>query len=64
MRSDDMTAFYQLHRDLPREGPGEAADVAWATALADLAPVARVADVACGPGATSRRCWMPRHRAM
>jgi Methyltransferase domain. len=50
MRSDDMTAFYQLHRDLPREGPGEAADVAWATALADIAPVARVADVACGPG--------------
>ena len=50
MRSDDMTAFYQLHRDLPREGPGEAADVAWATALANTAPTARMADVACGPG--------------
>ncbi|QFT59719.1 hypothetical protein FIU94_12870 [Sulfitobacter sp. THAF37] len=50
MHSDDMTAFFQLHRDLPREGPGEAADVAWAAARADLPPNARMADVACGPG--------------
>lgn len=45
-----MTAFFKLHRDLPREGPGEAADVAWATASAELPKNARMADVACGPG--------------
>ncbi|KIN64801.1 Methyltransferase type 12 [Sulfitobacter noctilucicola] len=50
MASDPMTAFFQLHRDLPREGPGEPADVAWATELAALAPNAQMADVACGPG--------------
>lgn len=44
-------AFFTLHRDLPREGPGEAADVAWATALAGLRRDADIADVACGPGA-------------
>lgn len=43
-------AFFTLHKDLPREGPGEAADVAWATAVADLTPNAQIADVACGPG--------------
>lgn len=45
-----MTAFFQLHRDLPREGPGEPADVAWAAQIANLRPDARIADVACGPG--------------
>jgi SAM-dependent methyltransferase len=50
MTSNQMSAFFELHRDLPREGPGEAADVAWATALAGLAPDAEMADVACGPG--------------
>jgi len=43
-------AFFQLHRDLPREGPGEAGDVAWATSLLRLPRLARMADVACGPG--------------
>lgn len=43
-------AFFTLHRDLPREGPGEAADVAWAADVAKLPPSARMADVACGPG--------------
>lgn len=51
MDSDpEMQAFFQLHRDLPREGPGEAADVAWAASLLDLPPKAQIADVACGPG--------------
>ncbi|APE45415.1 methyltransferase type 12 [Sulfitobacter alexandrii] len=45
-----MTAFFQLHRDLPREGPGEAADVAWAADRAGVADTARIVDVACGPG--------------
>lgn len=45
-----MSAFFTLHRDLPREGPGEAADVHWAIAQLDRPP-ASVADIACGPGA-------------
>ncbi|GAA6175124.1 class I SAM-dependent methyltransferase [Sulfitobacter pacificus] len=51
MTSDAMDAFFKLHRDLPREGPGEPADIAWAAALAGLKPAAQMADVACGPGA-------------
>lgn len=43
-------SFFKLHRDLQREGPGEAADVAWATSFLDLPRRARIADVACGPG--------------
>jgi trans-aconitate methyltransferase len=45
-----MSAFYTLHRDLPREGPGEAADVAWAAGLCSLRGDADIADIACGPG--------------
>ncbi|MEH6645621.1 class I SAM-dependent methyltransferase [Sulfitobacter sp.] len=45
-----MEAFFKLHRDLPREGPGEAQDLAWAASLLDLPNRARLADVACGPG--------------
>lgn len=52
----DWDAFFALHRDLPREGPGEAADVAWALEVAGVAPGARVADAGCGPGRISRRC--------
>ncbi|MEM9576163.1 MAG: class I SAM-dependent methyltransferase [Pseudomonadota bacterium] len=44
-------AFFQLHRDLPREGPGLAEDVAWATEVANLTRDARICDAACGPGA-------------
>lgn len=51
MSSDPaMEAFFKLHRDLPREGPGEAADVAWVSGLLGLSGTARIADVACGPG--------------
>lgn len=46
----EQEAFFTLHRDLPREGPGEAADVAWAAQMADLSQRAVMADVACGPG--------------
>ncbi len=49
--SDNMDAFFQLHRDLVREGPGEAADVRWATGLAGLKPNAQIVDIACGAGA-------------
>ncbi|KIN72887.1 class I SAM-dependent methyltransferase [Sulfitobacter guttiformis] len=51
MNTDPSTdPFFALHRDLPREGPGEAADVAWAASLLGLSATARIADVACGPG--------------
>jgi SAM-dependent methyltransferase len=42
-------AFFTLHRDLPREGPGTAADVHWAVSVAGRP--GRVLDAACGPGA-------------
>lgn len=45
------TAFFRLHSDLPREGPGEPEDVAWAAQIAGLRPDARICDAACGPGA-------------
>ncbi len=51
MASDPMEAFFKLHRDLRREGPGEPADVAWAAAVAGVKQTANIADVACGPGA-------------
>ena len=44
-------AFFTLHRDLPREGPGEPADVLWALDLAETPMVSRICDAACGPGA-------------
>lgn len=44
-------AFFTLHRDLPREGPGERGDVTWAGEVTGLAPDARILDAACGPGA-------------
>lgn len=44
-------AFFTLHRDLPREGPGEPADVMWALEVAGLSGKLRVVDAACGPGA-------------
>jgi len=51
MSSDaKMEAFFKLHRDLPREGPGVPQDVAWAASLLTLPARARMADVACGPG--------------
>ncbi|MEP5730243.1 MAG: class I SAM-dependent methyltransferase [Sulfitobacter sp.] len=51
---DPMQAFYQLHRDLPREGPGEAADIHWAAKVAGTQATAKIADVGCGPGGDIR----------
>ena len=39
-----------LHSELPREGPGEPADVVWAAEIAGLPSDARILDTACGPG--------------
>ena len=44
------SAFFKLHADLPREGPGETADVAWAAEIAGIGPDARICDAASGPG--------------
>lgn len=44
-------AFWTIHTDLPREGPGRAEDVAWAAALAHVPPEARICDAGAGPGA-------------
>lgn len=46
---DMMKGFFTVHRTLPREGPGEAADVHWA--LSQIPTPARVLDAACGSGA-------------
>ena len=50
MSSDPMEAFFRLHRDLPREGPGEPADIHWAADIAATPDNAQMADVGCGPG--------------
>lgn len=44
-------AFFALHRDLPREGPGLPEDVLWALDTAQTPENARILDAACGPGA-------------
>lgn len=50
MSNWDADIFFTIHADLPREGPGETADVAWAAEVAGLTPRARVLDAASGPG--------------
>ncbi len=42
-------AFFTLHRDIPRQGPGMAEDVLWV--LDQIDPPARIIDAGCGPGA-------------
>lgn len=46
----DWDAFFTVHRDLPREGPGEASDVAFALDLARLPAGAAICDAGAGPG--------------
>lgn len=41
--------FFEVHKDLPRQGPGLPEDVHWA--LDHVAAPARVLDAGCGPGA-------------
>lgn len=43
-------AFFILHTDLPREGPGAAEDVRWAVREAGLKRGARICDAGSGPG--------------
>ena len=44
-------AFLTLHRNLPREGPGEPADIEWLGQQISLPERALIADLGCGPGA-------------
>ncbi|MCT4610844.1 MAG: methyltransferase domain-containing protein [Pelagimonas sp.] len=46
----DWNAFFKVHKDLPREGPGSVDDVLWACELAQVSPEAMICDVGCGPG--------------
>jgi trans-aconitate methyltransferase len=46
----DWDAFFAVHRDLLREGPGLAEDVAWVGGLIGISPQGRVCDAGCGPG--------------
>jgi trans-aconitate methyltransferase len=46
----DWDAFFEVHKGLPRQGPGNAEDVAWAVSLAQVPADGLVADAGCGPG--------------
>jgi trans-aconitate methyltransferase len=45
------TAFFDLHQQIPRQGPGCPEDVRWVADQIGLAADARVCDAGCGPGA-------------
>lgn len=47
----DDEAFWKLHTGLPRQGPGEAADVAWAARTANVGAHAHICDAGAGSGA-------------
>lgn len=46
----DWDAFFKLHADLPREGPGAPEDVDWALGQAGLPADAVICDAGSGPG--------------
>lgn len=46
-----MTAFFRIHSDLDREGPGDRASLDWALGHAKPPRDARMLDAGCGPGA-------------
>ena len=46
----DANAFFTVHADLPREGPGDAESVARAMTVAGASNDWHVCDAACGPG--------------
>lgn len=46
----DWDAFFAVHRDLPREGPGLAEDVAWVGQQIEISPQGQICDAGCGPG--------------
>jgi len=60
----DWDAFFDVHRDLHREGPGLVEDVAWAGQLIGISPKGYVCDAGCGPGGdlAALRQLVPRGR--
>ncbi|MFA3915442.1 class I SAM-dependent methyltransferase [Ruegeria hyattellae] len=46
----DWQAFFRLHHDLPREGPGAPEDVDWVLRETGLTGAVSVCDAGCGPG--------------
>ncbi len=46
-----MNAFFLIHSDLPREGPGDAESLNWALSQITLPAAPRILDAGCGPGA-------------
>ena len=46
-----MKEFFQIHSDLPREGPGDDESLNWALSQLDLGLAPRTLDAGCGPGA-------------
>lgn len=44
-------AFFTVHRELPREGPGLPEDVTWVGQVVEIPQHGRVCDAGCGPGA-------------
>ena len=46
-----MNPFFQLHSELPREGPGDRASLDWAFTTGHVPRDARILDAGCGPGA-------------
>lgn len=48
--SSMMSIFLDIHRDLPRQGPGSIATTEQALAHCELPDNAQIADIGCGPG--------------
>lgn len=49
---DAREIFFEMHQDMPRQGPGDDASTTRALAMAaDLKPAPRILDIGCGPGA-------------
>lgn len=44
-------AFFHVHQDLPRQGPGAPEDVLWALETAGVSAAPRILDAGSGPGA-------------
>lgn len=54
-----MDLFFAIHKDLPREGPGDDASTARAFSLIPgLPPKPRILDIGCGPG--QQTCMLAR----
>ncbi|HIP24049.1 MAG TPA: class I SAM-dependent methyltransferase [Rhodobacteraceae bacterium] len=52
--SEEFDAFMQLYSGLPREGPGTIDSLLNVLEIADIPPLGRVLDAACGSGADSQ----------